>query len=96
MEIFSGFFSFCRKKSELTVSVTSLDDAGSYECRVKNKVDKQTVSKFSKVIVQPAHWTLSVDSNRDQTPCNQSLAESYCHNGATCFFFSDLGEVSCE
>lgn len=82
------------------MNVTSLDDAGSYECRVKNKVDKQTAKKFSKVIVHPKPKT-SYDSNRsDQdkgflAPCDEHLDRSFCYNGGTCTFYSNFKEASC-
>lgn len=83
-------FIFDRKKSELIVNVTTKADEGAYECKVKNKVDKQTESKVAKVIVTDRTPMYSSSSNMQDEECD------FCHNGGHCILIKEFGEQACR
>ncbi|XP_037809148.1 protein vein isoform X2 [Lucilia sericata] len=86
-------FSHYKKRSELIIRSFNTSDAGRYECRAKNKVNRNIERR---AIVIKAYPVQRFDPNPRGTGNNcPDDASEFCFNGGTCKFFSEIGSYSC-
>ncbi|TMW43492.1 hypothetical protein DOY81_011428, partial [Sarcophaga bullata] len=86
-------FSQYKKRSELIIRSFNTSDAGRYECRAKNKVNRNIERR---AIVIKAYPVQRFDPNPRGTGNNcPDDASEFCFNGGTCKFFSEIGSYSC-
>ncbi|XP_055688620.1 protein vein isoform X2 [Lutzomyia longipalpis] len=81
-------FSHFKRRSILIIESVGKNDTGQYECRAKNKLAKQPVTRtmFLRVDDQP-------DQNWENCPLEGT---EYCLNGGTCLYFSAVEEPACQ
>ncbi|XP_059614188.1 protein vein isoform X2 [Phlebotomus argentipes] len=80
-------FSHLKRRSILTIESAKKHDAGQYECRARNKLGKQPVTRS---------MFMRFDDQLDQTHENCPLnGNGYCLNGGTCRYFPDVKEPAC-
>ncbi|XP_059226756.1 uncharacterized protein LOC106092913 isoform X2 [Stomoxys calcitrans] len=86
-------FAHYKKRSELIIRSFNTSDAGRYECRAKNKVNRNIERR---TIVIKAHPVQRFDSNPRGAgnTCPDDVSE-FCLNGGTCKFFSEINSYSC-
>ncbi|KAM7357880.1 membrane-bound neuregulin protein vein isoform 1-T2 [Cochliomyia hominivorax] len=86
-------FSHYKKRSELIIRSFNTSDAGRYECRAKNKVNRNIERR---AILIKAYPVQRFDPNPRGAGNNcPDDASEFCFNGGTCKFFSEIGSYSC-
>ncbi|XP_063701957.1 protein vein isoform X2 [Culicoides brevitarsis] len=89
-----------KTRSRLIIEAASLSDAGKYECRAKNKVDRTFKSEFTHVRVLPNSTTTTSTTTKSTTtegqPCPKDYEIELCLNGGECIFFPSIDEKSCS
>ncbi|KAI9587654.1 hypothetical protein GQX74_003500 [Glossina fuscipes] len=83
-----------KKRSELVIRSFNTSDAGRYECRAKNKVNRN-VERRAMVIKAypiPLFETHLIGGTGNNCPDD---ASEFCFNGGPCKFFSEIGSYSC-
>ncbi|XP_075161185.1 membrane-bound neuregulin protein vein isoform X2 [Haematobia irritans] len=86
-------FAHYKKRSELIIRSFNTSDAGRYECRAKNKVNRNIERR---TIVIKAYPIQRFDPNpRGAGNTCPDDASEFCFNGGTCKFFSEISSYSC-
>ncbi|XP_037044668.1 protein vein isoform X2 [Bradysia coprophila] len=91
-------FVHLRKRSELIIKSAFRNDSGLYECRAKNKLARQPVSRSIRIEVLPKEHDVTRPPNNWThlgSPC-PVIGNAFCLNGGTCVFFKDVGEPACK
>ncbi|XP_037933308.1 protein vein isoform X2 [Teleopsis dalmanni] len=83
-----------KKRSELIIRSFNSSDAGRYECRAKNKVNRNLERRAIMIKAYPVarYDSPALDGTGNNCP---DEASEFCFNGGTCKFFSDIGSYSC-
>ncbi|KAL5292515.1 NRG2 family protein [Megaselia abdita] len=87
-------FNHTRRKSELTILSFNSSDAGTYECRAKNKAGTSPVRRQI-VIETPLTPLPTKGPMEDGEPCNPAMSRM-CLNGATCRYMKTLRVPFCQ
>ncbi|XP_055910323.1 protein vein [Eupeodes corollae] len=82
-----------KRRSELIIRSFNSSDAGTYECRAKNKVN-QNLEKRSLVIKAYPMPRYNTPTQLSGGKCPEDAYE-FCFNGGTCMFFKEIGSYSC-
>ncbi|XP_073836955.1 membrane-bound neuregulin protein vein isoform X2 [Musca autumnalis] len=83
-----------KKRSELIIRSFNTSDAGRYECRAKNKVNRNIERRTIVIKAYPVVQRFDPNPRGAGNTCPDDASE-FCFNGGTCKFFSEISSYSC-